>query len=283
MRLVRAELLKARRRQATWVLLIAMLAIMGLIYLVAGIGFRALGAIEFPGAYALIGQFGFGLGGLLALVYAAALVGADWNWGVIRQVIARGESRTNYLLAKAAALAILLGIALVIIFAFGIVMTYVSGAIWGVPVASPLRGRGLFNLIDWLVLTYPVLLQRAAIGMAVAVILRSQLAGAIVGVVLFLGEPIVRLMFIGLTAAGAGLGDFVGGIHRLGLQWWQFLPITVGDYVANAAPGSVNLQSSFEGLFIEPVPLVLGLPAVLVYLALTVGAAVLAFNGQEIA
>ena len=282
MRLIRAELLKARRRQATWVLLIAMLAIMGLIYLVAGIGFRALGAIEFPGAYALIGQFGFGLGGLLALVYAAALVGADWNWGVIRQVIARGESRTMYLLAKAAALAILLAIALVIIFAFGIVMTYLSGAIWGVPVASPLRGRGLFNLVDWLVLTYPVLLHRAVIGMAVAVILRSQLAGAIVGVVLFLGEPILRLMFIGLTMAGANFDGFVDGIQRLGLQWWQFLPITVGDYVANAAPGAVNLQGSFEGLFIEPVPLALGLPAVLIYLALTVGAALLAFNRQEI-
>ena len=282
MRLIRAELLKARRRQATWVLLIAMLAIMGLIYLVAGIGFRELGAIEFPGAYALIGQFGFGLGGLMALVYAAALVGADWNWGVIRQVIARGESRTSYLLAKAAALAIVLAVALIVVFAFGIVMTFVSGAIWGVPVASPLRGRGLLNLLDWFLLTYPVLLQRAVIGMAVAVILRSQLAGAIVGVLLFLGEPIVRLTFIGLTVAGRGLDGLINGLNPLGLQWWQFLPITVGDYVANAAPGALNLQGSFEGLFIEPVPLALGLPAVLVYLALTVGAAIVAFNRQEI-
>jgi len=281
-RLIRAELLKARRRQATWVLLIAMLAIMGLIYLVAGIGFRELGAIEFPGAYALIGQFGFGLGGLLALVYAAALIGADWNWGVIRQVIARGESRTNYLLAKAAALAIMLALALVVIFVFGILMTYVSGALWGVPVASPLRGRGLFNLLDWLLLTYPVLLQRAAIGMAVAVVLRSQLAGAIVGVLLFLGEPIVRLTFIGLTMAGRGLDGLLNGGDPLGLQWWQFLPVTVGDYVANAAPGALNLQGSFEGLFIEPVPLALGLPAVLIYLALTVGIAIFAFNRQEI-
>src|SRR5688500_15434606 len=106
MRLVRAELLKARRRQATWVLLIVMLVIMAVIYLIAGAAFQELEIIEFPGAYALIGQFAFGLGGLLALVYAAAFVGADWSWGVVRNVVARGESRSAYLLAKAIALAI---------------------------------------------------------------------------------------------------------------------------------------------------------------------------------
>ena len=88
MRLIRAELLKMRRRTATYVILALALAITGLIYLVSG---RALGGlsctftgsclIEFPAAYALAGQFAFGFGGLLAIVYAAAIVGADWNWG----------------------------------------------------------------------------------------------------------------------------------------------------------------------------------------------------------
>jgi ABC-type transport system involved in multi-copper enzyme maturation permease subunit len=281
-RLLRAELLKARRRQATWVLLLVMMAIMAAIYLIAGVGFQTAGIIEFPGAYGLISQFAFGLGGLLGLVYAAALVGADWNWGVVRNVVARGESRTNYLLAKAGALAIILGVALLVIFAFGIVMTYVTGLLFGVPVASPLRGRGLQDLADWLVLVYPVLLQRAAIGLAVAVVLRSQLAGAVVGVLLYLGEPIVRLTFTFLTFGGRGLEGIIGG-EPVGPEWFQFLPITVGDYVVNAAPGAFNLQGSLEGFFLRPVPLDQGLLAVGIYLAVTVLIAIAALNRQEIA
>ena len=138
-RLIRAELLKARRRSATYVIFIVAIAITAAIYLLAG---RALGGltcqftgdclIEFPAAYAVANQLLFGLGGLLAVIYAAAFVGADWNWGVLRNVVARGESRVNYLLGKAAALAILIGVAEVVLFFFCILMTYVAGALYGI-------------------------------------------------------------------------------------------------------------------------------------------------------
>ena len=284
MRLIRAELLKARRRSATWVLFILMLVLMAVIYLLSGAAFQAIGIIEFPGAYALIGQFAFGLGGLLAMVYAAAFVGADWNWGVVRNVIARGESRTNYLLAKAIALAIIFAIALVVIFLFGVLMSFVTGFLWNVPVASPLRGRGLQDLFDWLVLSYPVLIQRAAIGLVVAVVLRSQLAGAIVSVVFYLGEPIIRFVFTALTFSSRGLGGIVddGGFPEpIGPEWFQFLPITVGDYVINAAPGALNVQG-LESFFLRPVPLHLGVAAVAIYVAATLLIGLAFFNRQEI-
>ncbi len=55
---------------------------------------RLRSCFRFPAPTRLIDQFAFAtLGGLLAIVYAAAIVGADWNWGVLRNVIARGESR----------------------------------------------------------------------------------------------------------------------------------------------------------------------------------------------
>ena len=284
MRLIRAELLKARRRQATWVLIIVMLVLMSVVFLLSGLGYREIGLIEFPGVYAIIGQFAFGLGGLLALVYAAAIVGADWNWGVLRNVISRGESRTAYLLAKAAGLAILFAIALVVIFLFGILMTSVTGALWNVPVASPLRGNGLSDLAAWLSLTYPVLIQRAAIGLSVAVVLRSQLAGAIVGVLFFLGEPILRLILIGLTFASRGLDGLVesGALQPTGPEWFQYLPVTVGDYVVNSAPGALSFQGALEGFFLRPVPLEQALTAVVVYLAIAIGIAVVALNRQEI-
>ncbi|MEO6350808.1 MAG: ABC transporter permease [Candidatus Limnocylindrales bacterium] len=288
MRLIRAELLKIRRRQMTYVMFFVLVIMMSLIYLVTGAVYDNdfFGIIEFPGAYSLVGQFAYAFGGLFAIVFAAAFVGADWNWGVLRNVVARGESRGTYLLAKAAAVGIVLFIALLLIFALGIALTYLQGAIYGVPVASPLRGRGLQDLAEWIVLGFPVLLQRAALGFVVAVLMRSQLAGAVVGIVLFLGESLITTILT-LFTLGTRLsnGGIFGGLEPLPPQWFQFLPISVGGNVINQLPGGGGLASEggIQNLLISPAPMAIALPAVLIYIAVSLGVAVLALRRQEIA
>ena len=289
MKLVRAELLKIRRRQATYVTFFVLVIMMTIIYLLTGAAYLnplTGGLIEFPGAYAVVGQFAFAFGGLLAMVFAAAFVGADWNWGVLRNVVARGESRTAYLLAKAAALAIVLGLALVIVFLLGIALTYLQGAVYGITVASPLRGRGLLDLGEWLAFGYPVLLQRAALGFAVAVVMRSQLAGAVVGIILFLGESLVTtiLTFFTIFQTFGDPDEFLGGLEPLPPQWFQFLPISTGGNVLNQLPGGGGFASEggLQNLFIQPVPMAIALPAVLVYLVVALGVAILALRRQEI-
>jgi len=284
MRLVRAELLKIRRRQATWVMLILSLFLLVVLFLLGSVTFQLAGIIEFPEAYNGISQFAFGLGGLLAVVYAASFVGSDWNWGVVRNVVARGESRSKYLLAKAAALAIAFAIATVILYLVGIVLAFVAGWLFGLPVESPLRGRGLQDLADNLILGYPVLLERAALGFAVAVVLRSQLAGAVVGIVFFLGESVVKFTLLGATLFQRA-GNVIGGdgIELSGPEWYQYLPVSVGDYVVAAAPGgSGGLTNIIEQFLIRPVPLDLALIAVAIYLVLAMGVAIIAFDRQEI-
>jgi ABC-2 type transport system permease protein len=285
--LIRAELLKIRRRQATYVVLLVALVLMVALFFIAGAaGAFTLtgGIIEFPGAYSFINQFCFGLGGLLAVVYAATYVGADWSWGVVRNVVARGEGRARYIVAKALALAIVLAIAAVIMYVVGIVTLYAVGLIFNIPVASPLRAGGLGDLASNLVLGYPVLLERAALGFAVAVLLRSQMAGAVIGIVLFLGESIVRVLLTGLTLGSSvrQLGE--GGFKPIGPEWFQFLPISVGDYVLGAAPGNgVSVGGGFEQFFLNPVPLPSALVAIFVYLALAMLVAIVAIERQEIA
>jgi ABC-type transport system involved in multi-copper enzyme maturation permease subunit len=303
MRLVRAELLKARRRQATWVLLIVALVLMAVSYLLIGWGIQSarqytgdfgsglgLNVLEFPAQYSTIGQFAFGLGGLLAVVFTAAFVGADWNWGVLRNVVARGESRANYLLAKAAAVAILLAIATLIVFAAGIVMVYVTGFLFDIPVSSPLRGRGVQDLAENLALGFPVLLQRAALGFAVAVLLRSQLAGAVIGIALWVGESFLTTILTAITfAAHFGGGVFgEGGFQPIGPEWYQYLPISIGGNILNVLPGSSATMSAvggggIQGLLLKSVPLELAFPAVLVYLGAAILVAIVALNRQEIA
>lgn len=285
MRLVRAELLKIRRRQATWVMLILSVVLMAMLYLLGSLGFVMAGIIEFPAAYGGISQFAFGLGGLLAVVYSAMYVGSDWNWGVVRNVVARGESRTNYLLAKAAALAIVFAIFVLIMYAVGIVMAYVAGLFHGLPVASPLRGRGLQDLVENIVIGYPVLLERAAIGFAVAVALRSQLAGAVVGIVLFLGESVVKFTMIGVSFAQRADGFLrgEGSAELIGPEWYQFLPVSVGDYAVGAAPGgSAGITAIVEQFLIRPVPLAQAMVAISIYLVVAMAIAILAFRRQEI-
>src|SRR3954464_11252945 len=142
--LIRAELLKIRRRQATYVVLAVALFLMVAIFFVAGAAgaFAINGLIEFPGSYSFINQFCFGLGGLLAIVYAAAYVGADWNWGVVRNVVARGEGRERYLLAKFVSVAIVLALATVLRVAVCFVLLYLQALIYNVPVANPFRANG---------------------------------------------------------------------------------------------------------------------------------------------
>ena len=283
MRLIRAELLKIRRRQATYVLLIIELVLGAIIFLSTGAIYTISGIIEFPGVYGIFKEVAFGLGALIAVVFAAAFVGADWTWGVLRNVVARGEGRERYLLAKCAALTIVLAIALLIVFAACFVFTYLTGAIYGFPVASPFRGNGLQDLVVWLVLGFPVLLQRAAIGVAVAVVFRSQLAGAVVGIVLFLVESVVTTLLTVLTFGRSIVEDPTGGFTPADPQWFQFLPISIGGNVLNALPaGGVTSSGDFTSLLVKSVDFPIAMAGVLIYLVVAIGIALIAIRRQEI-
>ena len=54
--------------------------------------------ITFPGAYDNILAFMLGLGGLFGVIYGAAIAGSEWTWGTFKTSVARGESRSRYLL-----------------------------------------------------------------------------------------------------------------------------------------------------------------------------------------
>ncbi len=284
--LVRAELLKIRRRQATYVLLIIELVLTGLIFLASGSYWKISGLISFPQAYIFFEQSIFQLGGLIAIVFAAAYVGADWNWGVLRNVVARGEGRERYLLAKFAALTIALALATLIMFAACFVFIYAQSLIYGVPVASPFRSDGLQDLVVWIVVGFPVLLQRAAIGFAVAAIFRSQLAGAVVGIVLFLVEAVLTTILTVLSVGSRFADDLGGGtgIQPSGPEWFQYLPISIGGNVFNALPGSSAAGTGdLSSLLLRPVPFGQAMVGVLVYLVVAVGIALFALRRQEIA
>jgi ABC-type transport system involved in multi-copper enzyme maturation permease subunit len=283
-RMLSAELLALRQRAATYVVLAVLLVVMALIYLIVGltqIGDTTSPAnqlLRFPGAYAGIAQMVFGLGGLLGVVYAAAVAGADWNWGIPRLVIGRGESRLVYVLAKAAAVAIVLAIGVLIAYAAGIGLVYVAAALSGQAAGSPFAGSGPADLVESLALGYPVLLERSAIAFAVAVLLRSQLAGIVVGIVLYIGEGILRSILLGLALAQRGLRD----LEPFGPEWYQYLPFSIGDSLLTRIGDGASTDRGFEGFFLRPVPLEVAFAGVALYLLAAMGIAIVSVWRAEI-
>ena len=286
--LIRAELLKIRKRQATYVLLVVELILTALIFLAGGSFWNISGLISFPQAYSIFFQQTiFQLGSLIAVVFAAAYVGADWNWGVLRSIVSRGEGRERYLLAKFAALTITLAIGMLIMFAACFVFVLMQSVVYGTPMASPLRANGLQDLLVWIVVGFPVLLQRAAIGFAVAAIFRSQLAGAVVGIVLFLVEAVLTTILTALSLASNvtnGFGDGSGSaIQPVGPEWYQFLPVSIGGNVLSALPGGGGINSTdLSSLLLKPVPFTVAMTGVFVYMIGAVALALIALRRQEI-
>lgn len=287
MRLIGAELLKLQRRLATYVVLAVLLVLMTLIYIVVGLAPRGefgnpIGdVLQFPAAYDTLGQFIFGLGSLLAVAYAAAVAGADWSWGVLRNVVSRGESRVLYILAKGAGLAIVFAIGVLIAYAVGLALIVVAAGMQGDSAGNPFGPTALRQLIDSLLFGYPVLLERAALGFAVAVLLKSQLAGVVVGIVLYIGEGILGSILLGITLVGRfGSGQF--DFEPIGPEWYQFLPFSIGDSLISPSVPASPVDGGFEGIFLRPVPFEQALAGVLIYLVVAMLLSAIALHRQEI-
>lgn len=270
MRLIAAELLKMRRRMMTYVLLITLITVMAFVFLVVGglissllsdLG-GALGGevpqLPFNTVYAICGDFVFGLGSLLVIIYTGGIVGGDYSWGVLRNAFSRGESRIAYALAKAAALAIVVAIGAAIAFVLGELMILLVAATAHFDLGSPVSGTALTDLGKAVGLGLLVLFERGAIGFAVTVLLRSQVAGIVVGVVLYIAEPFISGIATTLSALGRlGFPTAAPEVH-----WSQFLPFSIGSSVLAEAHASLGSLSA--GL--SPiVPLAQSLPVLLIY------------------
>lgn len=286
MRLIGAELLKMRRRLMTYVLPGILIAVMAFVFFVVG-GMVASVIRDFGNVlpspedasaiiYAIVGDFVFGLGSLLAVIYAGAIVGGDHTWGVLRNPIARGESREGYVLAKAAALAIVIALGAALCFTAGVTMILLVAASASLDLGHPLGADALFGFGQALGLGTLVLLERAAIGIAVALIMKSQLAGIVVAVVLYIAEPLIA----GIATAMSTANPFLpGGSAAPAIHWSQFLPFSIGSSVLNEANAALG---SLAGDLITNVPLVQSVPVLLAYLLAALTASAYVIRRQDI-
>ena len=227
MRLFVAGLRKLLRRPASLISMGLLIGLLGLIFIAIGAtarqvpedegGVAALLAVTFPGAYTVIITLILQLGGLIAVVYGAAVAGSEWNWGTLKTAIARGESRSRYQLATFAAIALLLAVGLVIAFAAIVVIALLGATLAGVSTAGLTDPDAIRKLPEQLGRVWVAVTEQAAVGFGVATLARSQLAGIGAGIGLFIGEGIASIflgdfvLYLPFNAAGAVLPALGGG------------------------------------------------------------------------
>jgi ABC-2 type transport system permease protein len=234
MRLFVSGLRKLARRLATWVTFGLLAGLLVLILIAVGATADRAGAttpqraaalalITFPSAYDSILSFILGLGGLFGVIYGAAIAGSEWTWGTLKNAVARGESRSRYVLLSFASIAVIIAIGLLFAFVVGVGAALVAAGIAGVPTTglndAATFGRLPGNLLrGWLAIA-----EEAALGFAIATLARSQLAGIGAGIALYFGETFARIFLPDVVkflpfdvatasvATGAGGGGFGGG------------------------------------------------------------------------
>lgn len=229
MRVFLVTLRKLQRRLATWVSLGILVGLLVLIFVAVGatasdaqgpdaVAIRLL--LTFPGAYDAILGFIVGLGGLLALIYGAAIAGSEWGWGTLKNAVARGESRSRYWLATFAGITLLVGIGLLIAFGVGIGAGVAGANLAGFATDGIGDRDALLALPEKLARAWVAITTTAAFGFAIATLARSQLAGIGAGVALFFAEQFAGIFFpdvvkyLPFNAASAvlsGAGGFGAG------------------------------------------------------------------------
>lgn len=177
-----------------------------------------LALVTFPGAYNLVLTFLFGLGGLFAVIYGAAIAGSEWTWGTLKTAVVRGESRSRYLLATFAAIAVVMAVGMFVTFVIGVGAAIVGSTIAGIPLDGLGDAAVLGALPEQFVRGWVAITATAALGFAVATLARSQLAGIGVGIAFYFGETfagiflpdVVRYMPFHLSTAAVGGAGFGG-------------------------------------------------------------------------
>ncbi len=204
MALLRISLLKLVRRPATWVVFLILAGLIVLVFLALAVSAGQVGSVgdelqirlllDFPTAYTMVVSVILGFGGLLAVAYGAAIIGADWAWGTIRSVVARGESRVRYTIVTFVAIAIVLGLGVLVTFLVGSAAAIAAAEIAGMGSDGATDPDTLATFPDLLARTWLGISQQAAIGFAIAMLFKSQLAGIGAGLALYFAETFLFLV-----------------------------------------------------------------------------------------
>jgi ABC-type transport system involved in multi-copper enzyme maturation permease subunit len=203
--LIVAELMKSRTRWLPYVLLLVM--VLGAGVQVWLFGYTAwwdihddpdpviredlpmvIRAFVLPWALPTLLDAGQFWGSLIIGIFIASAVATEYNWGTIRQAVARGQSRAQWLTVKLIGLALFCAMLLLLTLGWGVVSMLITSSLADAPVTLDPPGPAELPVAE-----IPIMILRAGfcilpyalLAFAMAVVGRSTALGA-TGIILFL-------------------------------------------------------------------------------------------------
>lgn len=282
--LLQSEWLKLTKRPLAWILLAVFLVLMLLqylqFYLISVVFAPVLDPIQveevrrrlaFPGAFGAAFSHINGLGGVFAVVLAAAMVGGDYSWGTLRVYLPRHPNRVRYLLAKVITLLLGLLAAMVATLLLGMLAAIALGGLVGgaaVPTLASMSilpvamGRALLVLSPYVLIT-----------VAATVYGRSLIFGLVAGLL---------FQFADIGFGALALFRQLGGIWQL-IYSFMVQANIVTLTTANSVAFGLNpaaLDRSFDPTSLPSMPQ--ALLTVLVYCGVSLGSALYLFDRRDI-
>ncbi|MGH3344000.1 MAG: ABC transporter permease [Carbonactinosporaceae bacterium] len=243
-----AELLKLRKRPATWVLLAATLLLYHLFsyalpyasYLTGGSNFETQGvpnsealAATLPGQLVANSLGGYPVfSGAIALILGALTVGGEYGWGTLKTLLTQGPSRLGVFGAKLLALATATLVA--------VIATVGTGAAVSAAIAlgedEPLNWPGVSDLALGMAAGWLILTMWALFGALLGFTFRGVALPIGLGVVWVLGvENLISGVASGLLTSLQGLRDVLPGVNA-------------GSLVSAVTAGTPELGSATPGV-----------------------------------
>jgi ABC-type transport system involved in multi-copper enzyme maturation permease subunit len=156
------------------------------------------GLLTLPGGYQnILDTIGF-LYLPLGIILGASVVGAEYSWGTVRQMLIKGSPRLHLLLAKLLTVLLFLLIGMAITFLAGVVYALIFSLIAGsLPTAAAVAPDNLGRAAAGFLLQYASRCVYVAVAFAIAVVGRSTVAGLGAG----LGYAFVESIASGILGA----------------------------------------------------------------------------------
>jgi len=150
--------------------------------------------VSFPEAYTTLVSVLAAIAAFAAASWAGALAGSEWQWNTLRSAVARGESRSRYVLVTLVAAGLLLLVGWAILFAVGVAMSMLGGTIAGIDTGNPLDPVAVGRLPLVIATGWWSGLLAATFGFSAAFIARSPVVGIVIVVAFYFGEQFATIL-----------------------------------------------------------------------------------------
>lgn len=238
LKLIGVELFKIRKRRMTWILLAVLVGWFGI---TAVGGYTAIAidpddmsaetfeeefgssleefeasraAFQFPDAFPHIFSIAQGIGTILLIILVAAMVGNEYRWGTVGQMLTRRGARFYYLGAKLLALTIVAVIGLVFsLIVWVIIISITSSLLAGSINWDFISASFLWELVLMFGRTIFGLLPHMLLAALLAVIGRSALAGTAGGIVYYWVEGIASEILGGVSGWAGRIPEYLTSLN----------------------------------------------------------------------